>query len=55
MSYQRPENIFNLVVLKIIYIKMLLCNHAYFRIKGIFKLKMDWKKLVSYIYLSKLE
>ena len=55
MSYQRIENVFNLVVLKITYIKMLLCSHAYFRIKDMFKLKMDWKKLVSYIYLSKLE
>ena len=54
MSYQRIENVFNLV-LKITYIKMLLCSHAYFRIKDMFKLKMDWKKLVSYIYLSKLE
>ena len=40
MSYQRIENVFNLV-LKITYIKMLLCSHAYFRIKDMFKLKMD--------------
>ena len=32
MSYQRPENVFNLVVLKIIYIQKKWATHCYFAV-----------------------